>query len=1732
MASPAASPSSELLDSLSLFAELIGLLYPDSADVNQLDLQWNWFTDPVGNFIGSASDATIGIAAHRQYLGKLIRTLLGQNANDPDKTLLTIGTGSSAVSYSWAPVSPASQTEVGVQAGIAWSGSGPDAQHLNVGIGAQLSFAGGSGSLAIVAPLIEIGGGQVQPLAGQVHFKGTIPPPSFLKSITVEGDHPADTLALTLSDKSSNSRTLTVPASPDLNALGWDSARLLLFALKAWAQNVSGGGAALNLLNQHLFPMLATFPLLDPANTANPPDFKAWAAGFFDPVGNQHSALTLLWHLRALISGGNESPNFLVDASNGVFMQLASGAGGNGAAPASFTQSGSYPPAGAGAWIGLTSDKTLVLDIQSGTAAGSIRIGLAQLTASGLIRPTIDASGIASFLQSHLPGGLPFTPTQVSSKWTIPLFSQALGGPGLFSGTFALNAIVDAASGKICFQPQFGGVNLPLTLPPGAIPAQPVDPKQVIASALKLIVSLMPADGSKATAIATELATFIENELTSPASANIGLVLMQIATTLADGQTFSIVKPPPVEVSLGLAANGPSTAPTGLEITPKFSYGPLGPGGDFPISIGKVSASAGVLLDLLHSGKPSLDKFTFAIDDLRIGAGDMAGTSGIGGVIGSIIPDLKKAPGFHLELIDNKGKWQVDGGGKIPLQLTLGPLTLNQLLVDIGTSKFSIGIGVSFQLSVININAYELNISFPLQKGSIALPSLQGLGLSFDGAGIKLAGMFLNSNGDYIGGASVSVEDIFSLSALGAYKKVQSQSSMFIFASLVAPLGGPPFMFITGIAGGFGYNRMLPPVTLMSKHPFLRIMSGDLPVSDNKDALAKLDDPKNGFGVKIGDYWIAAGIQFVSFGFINGKVLVAVAFGHDLSFNLMGSASFGISPVAYFEIDIVVTVDREKFLLIAGLSPNSYLVHPDIFNLSGDFGLGVWHGGPHAGDFLLSIGGYHPYFKKPDYYPDLNRVSVKATVFGFVHLSVECFFACTPQALMAGASVSLSATFAGIGAGLDVYVDVFIQWDPFFLMATMGVTVWFEFLGRHEIGVDLKINTPPFGGVATIHLFIVSFDVSFGDDLPQGPPPPPIYEFMTNRLGVPATAFNPLGTGATVPLLHTAKDPGLIRIIFGKGLTINQDGDTSKEQEGSTDSSPVRVSPEFGFNVLTRLPFLLKSQAGLANSQPSVTGTVNLPLCHESDLDTQVTITAWKWGPAQAAQALPLGTSSKAVQISLLADLFAAANFGATPLTPAQADNDSARAMVSRIDTSQPSIPLYDGLSFQLSAAPQNPAERVNIQGPEEQLSTQQETYPLPLGWPAGVSPVYRQAKTRLQFASVATASVAQTAARFAPKASASRRAQALADLNKRIIAPIGIVSTAAPFARKAKIAPQSTSVSAPPAGVAVMAPPASPARRAELSAISLRILPARVAAAPVRPVTAVPLMAVNPAQPIRSVVLSPTIAAAVAGAVSAEPKPPSVTVASGQAVHLDITGGGALAGSLAFAGTQTVRAIFLTAFGEPIGDQYVAGNQTIPLPARTRRVALIGEGALTGAPASLGSVGVEASTALFAIGRNEFAAHGCVVQTKTALLKAFNPSDTLTGAFVLSGASSFRILFPAPPKTSALVITVTPATGNPAAASSQVRWRGINATLSNLKTVAGADRAAFVMDVAAQGAWQLDIDTGSDWRLASAVLCDISSADALAALQNRQSWHFVNDGFIAPAASTSTTVTLEVTNG
>ena len=123
---------------------------------------------------------------------------------------------------------------------------------------------------------------------------------------------------------------------------------------------------------------------------------------------------------------------------------------------------------------------------------------------------------------------------------------------------------------------------------------------------------------------------------------------------------------------------------------------------------------------------------------------------------------------------------------------------------------------------------------------------------------------------------------------------------------------------------------------------------------------------------------------------------------------------------------------------------------------------------------------------------------------------------------MAGAKASLWAEFMGIAAGLDVYVDVLMTWDPFFMpRAARGRTVVRVLRAardRRASGhLDAGVRRP-----ATIDLALVSFEVDFGAEIAR-PGPPPIAEFLSGQLALPAKRT---GDGARVRTFSTQTSPG------------------------------------------------------------------------------------------------------------------------------------------------------------------------------------------------------------------------------------------------------------------------------------------------------------------------------------------------------------------------------------------------------------------------------------------------------------------------------------------------------------------------------------------------------------------------------------------------------------------------------
>jgi hypothetical protein len=1625
---------------------LIGLFKSDG------EVDWRWFGDPMGRALTS-------LPAERERIGALVRALLERPSP----------TGAFDSTSNWEPI--LDTTNVGL--GPTWTTGGP----LQIGLGAKANVAIGSQqiTLAALARLIQIAG-TVTPQLGQVAFAGTFPVPDFLTGGEITGNlgGAQNTVGLKAIRTASDERQLDYPNA----VLAWDAARLAVFVLKAWIiQHAAANDEFFKRVNDHLFPMMgdpagviAPFPVVQPMKT--PPNFDAWRASVLTTDNNASGALTFLWHLRALLTG-NESPDFVT----GSFFFPLSGAPQAGAPPALGNSTGAYtrPRNQNGAWVGILTPPeegpntfTLVLDLETVSPARMCRIPLARWNGSTFSRPSLDSSwqAIVQFIASG-PGfaignELLTAGSDGGSAYRLSVLRTTVAGSGFagFDGDYDLAIRLEAGQPP---QIVLGTPALEITFPP----EPPFNPEQLLGDIVVWALKAA-APGDALGELITTAADFIKTEVTggSPDAVNL---LSKVVGVVGEGQEIQLTLSSDALMKLGLDSG---------HVAANVEFGPIEDDA-LPFYVGKLIG--GVEID--PTAAPVLHAFKLGFENLRL-SDEGAGS----GIVASLIPDMRQMPGFGLTLTyAPPNTVSVTGGGKIPIQRTIGPLEIAALLVDVREKSFAVGLDLGFELGPIAVAAYELGLRIRYDDGAVE-PFLHGLGLSMDTDVVKLAGFFaaLENNGvtDYVGGAVVSVAGYFELSAIGGYTQLPDDTtSLFIFASLVAPLGGPPWFFITGVAGGFGYNRSLPAPGLLLEHPFLKVMRGEISVGGG-NAAEDLKALSVHFAALKGQHWIAAGIQFTAFGFIYGKVVVAIGFGKKFSMQILGMASFGIEPICYFEIGIEVTADEEKFMMRARLSPNSYVVHRDIFSLQGDFALCAWYKEPHKGDFLFSIGGYHPLFKKPDHYPELIRVGAKATVYNFVHLSVEVFFCCTPQALMAGAKASLWAEFMGIEAGLDVYVDVLMKWDPFFLHARLGVHVWFVFFGRHEVGVDLEIWTPEFGGIATIDLALVEFDIAFGADL-LAPPPPPLHEFIAKQLGVPAKAWN---GGARTAAFSTEAGAGLFRVEFLTGRPGKQPPDKDEKQEGLDAANPVLLSPEWSFLVRTRLPLGKLDVSG--TPAPTLSGEIDIPLCTGTG-------SSWLDRPSELTVGAPrVGAATR----SWVADYFPAANFG----DPVPEGQGKERDAISKIDTKTPSIPLVEGMI--VDYRPNIPAAPA-LNAPLGEPSDPGESYPVPLGAGGGGISL-GNIKTPLMFGDVANLTVTLSSGM-------SRRDAALADLRSKKRRLLNVRVRAAELQRFTKLSTGRvlTVASIGTAGIITMAPPPSPARPAEMFDVQLRALPVRSA----EPMPRRQMETLTRPKTLKDTVVTPR-----GGATDRFQT--TLNVPAGRASHIEIDGG-AREGLLRFNGEQTTRAIVLDRGGSVVLDTYVRGASAVKLPRGATQALLVGEGTLP-APTT---AGIERESILLAIGSRQFAGHGCVAAVTSRFDLNVSPMDSLPGVELFEHASTLRVSFAnGIREEGTFVLRVSPTVERPAPAVEQVRWLAEGAQFRSMTPVVAAGRLALVMGVRAPGPWSVTVDVGPEWRVDGIVFVPRNARVVTADLQRDPRWDLMDDSMPVHPRSLATSVSLE----
>jgi hypothetical protein len=694
-----------------------------------------------------------------------------------------------------------------------------------------------------------------------------------------------------------------------------------------------------------------------------------------------------------------------------------------------------------------------------------------------------------------------------------------------------------------------------------------------------------------------------------------------------------------VDTAGGDLAFAPSLACTGLGLRISRSSGPLLA---TAVTLGSVAVH---LFGSIGAGGVA-GGLQLQLSDLAVGTGAAAGGNAIasGMLADANASGEELAPAFSPAIAVQKhpdsgvlvslSAGEGSGPWWLSIQSGFGPLYVEQVGFGVTVAQeqlVDISLLLDARVSLFGLSAAvdDLEITYVVASGGLTV-DLAGLALAADISGISLAGGLRKfGSGDEIEyvGMLLGRFAVYGLSVYGGYgtgvEGGASFASFFAFGAVNGPIGGPPAFFLTGIGGGLGINRGIEFPTDLSRFgefPFIKAL--DPAAAPSSDPMAELAEIRGHFPAQRGQFWFAAGISFTSFALVDGVAVVAIEVGDGLEIALLGLARMALPrpqlALVSIELGLIARFSSVEGVLWiqAQLTDNSWLLDESI-RLTGGFAFVTWFAGPKAGEFVLTMGGYHPSFHR-DGYPQVPRLGFVWEVSGAIVIKGESYFALTSEALMAGGSFEVSARFGPAWARLTFGADGIVYFDPFrfevvvYVRISAGVTidVWIgEITIKVSLGARVTVAGPKIRGSATFEVGPVGVTVAFGDTAQHPKTFVSWAEFAAKYL--------------------EEASPGVARVlssIVGKGALPPGTGPSGGEA-GTADGSaahPFEVLGEFELTVVTTVPTRTFRVGGTTRTgTPS--GVIGIAPVNVGAATTEVTLRMLDSGGADRAAALVAG---------------------------------------------------------------------------------------------------------------------------------------------------------------------------------------------------------------------------------------------------------------------------------------------------------------------------------------------------------------------------------------------------------------------------------------------------------------------------------------------------------------------------
>ncbi|KAM7195153.1 hypothetical protein V8F33_006827 [Rhypophila sp. PSN 637] len=457
------------------------------------------------------------------------------------------------------------------------------------------------------------------------------------------------------------------------------------------------------------------------------------------------------------------------------------------------------------------------------------------------------------------------------------------------------------------------------------------------------------------------------------------------------------------------------------------------------------------------------------------------------------------------------------------------------------------GIGLTFENKVLSIHldakvlvgpvgagvkGLQVNLDLAKVKGFHDLLDvgvsidIQGFELSFERSPLVLAGALEHQktaqSNRFQGGIAISLKAI-SISALGMYEQVKAAppvpeyDSFFVYGMVEGTLFTVGWAEVRGIIAAFGYNSRLrlPPVDQIISFPLVSGFNeggtGGISILGALKTLTGDGGPNAWISPSMGSLWFAAGLVIRACQLLDIRAVATLALGpNQKEIGLLARATAclprGSTPdkaLMLIDLSILGKLDLQhgELAVDGQINPTSFILSRDC-RPSGGFAIRTWFNAeeknPHAGDWVVTFGGYHPLFQRPAHYPAPERLRIGWRVSSNLSVSGEAYAAITPGAVMAGIKMQAVFSLGPIGAYFDAQADFLVNMAPLRYEAVVAVSagvsyeirVWrFTKKLSASVGARLELEGPPLGGTVHFKVAFVSFSVDFGPRGQRGSPP-------------------------------------------------------------------------------------------------------------------------------------------------------------------------------------------------------------------------------------------------------------------------------------------------------------------------------------------------------------------------------------------------------------------------------------------------------------------------------------------------------------------------------------------------------------------------------------------------------------------------------------------------------------------